>query len=325
MQLDDTVARSMAMGRVFKDNNGRVNSLDFHRTEDVLITAGDDDSIHLYDVQSGTRKKTIFSKKHGASNVCFTHHVNALIYASNKGSDHALRYLSLHDNKYLRYFKGHTGKVTCLSISPKNDLFMSAAMDKHVRLWDLRTNVCQGLLPVPGQPTVAFDQQGLVFCVGTESGILKLYDARNYEKGPFDNFALPEEANCPVSFTHVRFSPDGKLLLAVAESRIYLLDAYDGTVRQRMSNGTPEGGTPFEASFSPDGQYVTSGCEDRAVRMWSVHTGQVVATLLGHAGLPACLKWSPRRLVFASACNSLALWIPDLSRLQQHVPQQQPM
>lgn len=41
--------------------------------------------------------------------------------------DHTLRYLSLHDNRYLRYFKGHTQQVTTLCLSPKNDLFMSAA------------------------------------------------------------------------------------------------------------------------------------------------------------------------------------------------------
>ena len=31
--------------------------------------------------------------------------------------------------------------------------------DKTVRLWDLRTNVCQALVYVPGSPCAAFDQQ----------------------------------------------------------------------------------------------------------------------------------------------------------------------
>ena len=30
--------------------------------------------------------------------------------------------------------------------------------------------------------------QGLVFCVGIDSGILKLYDVRFYDKGPFATF-----------------------------------------------------------------------------------------------------------------------------------------
>ena len=44
-----------------------------------------------------------------------------------QSADYALRYHSLHDNQYLRYFRGHSGRITALAMSPKNDLFMSAA------------------------------------------------------------------------------------------------------------------------------------------------------------------------------------------------------
>lgn len=59
-----------------------------------------------------------------------------------------------------------------------------------MRLWDLRTHICQGLLHTPGNPVASFDQQGLVFGVATESGMLKLYDVRSYDKGPFDTFVV---------------------------------------------------------------------------------------------------------------------------------------
>jgi len=143
-----------------------VNSIDFHRSEDLLVTAGEDDAIRLYNTQTGMEIKHLFSKKHGVCNLCYTHAPQAVVHASNKvcfrvvctafilqfdtwgchallfwwfmlhlhihccllqGMDHTLRYLSLHDNRYLRYFKGHTQQVTTLCLSPKNDLFMSAA------------------------------------------------------------------------------------------------------------------------------------------------------------------------------------------------------
>ena len=34
-----------------------------------------------------------------------------------------------------------------------------ALQDRQMRLWDLRTNVCQGLLQAPARPCAAFDQQ----------------------------------------------------------------------------------------------------------------------------------------------------------------------
>ena len=61
-----------------------------------------------------------------------------------------------------------------------------------MRLWDLRTQICQGLLHTPGNPIASFDQQGLVFGVGTESGMIKLYDVRSYDKGPFDTFVVSQ-------------------------------------------------------------------------------------------------------------------------------------
>ena len=102
----------------------------------------------------------------------------------------SLRYLSLHDNQYLRYFRGHRDKVVSLAMvscsppsvlccgrqdhafgqitqilcayplhpqSPKDDNFMSASLDQTVRLWDLRQPNCKVPLQqrqpsrVPGQ------------------------------------------------------------------------------------------------------------------------------------------------------------------------------
>lgn len=62
--------------------------------------------------------------------------------------------------------------------------------DKQVRLWDLRTPHCQAVLQTPSQPSVAFDQQGLVFAVGLDSGVIKLYDASGYQQGPFETFVV---------------------------------------------------------------------------------------------------------------------------------------
>ena len=49
---------------------------------------------------------------------------------------------------------------------------------------------------VPGRaghaapPVAAFDQQGLVFAVGAGRGVVKLYDAAQFQKGPFETFVV---------------------------------------------------------------------------------------------------------------------------------------
>jgi len=34
-------------------------------------------------------------------------------------------------------------RVTCLEMSPMDDLFLSSSIDQTIRLWDTRTPVCQ--------------------------------------------------------------------------------------------------------------------------------------------------------------------------------------
>jgi COMPASS component SWD2 len=93
-----------------------------------------------------------------------------------------IRYLSLHDNKYLRYFPGHTRPVTTLCMSPTDDTFLSGSADKTLRLWDLRSPNCQGLMHLLGRPVAAFDPEGLIFAAGVNNESVKLYDLRSFDK-----------------------------------------------------------------------------------------------------------------------------------------------
>lgn len=60
----------------------------------------------------------------------------------NPADAHAIRYLSHHDNRYLRFFKGHKQVVTSLSMSPKSDHFVSTSLVRpcyfvSTILWDV--------------------------------------------------------------------------------------------------------------------------------------------------------------------------------------------
>ena len=62
-----------------------VNSIAFHRTHDLLVTASTDDGIRLYDTHHGVQSRAgIYSQKYGVANICFGHDPNSVIYSSTK-------------------------------------------------------------------------------------------------------------------------------------------------------------------------------------------------------------------------------------------------
>ncbi|PWZ11041.1 Protein ANTHESIS POMOTING FACTOR 1 [Zea mays] len=328
-QLDDEIVHGMAIGAVFTDYTGKINCLDFHRTEDLMITSSEDDSIRLYNITSATLLKTTYHRKHGADRVCFSHHPSSILCSSryNLESIESLRYLSLYDNRCLRYFKGHKDRVVSLCMSPVNDSFMSGSLDHSVRIWDLRVNACQGILRLRGRPSVAYDQQGLVFAVAMEGGAINLFDSRSYDKGPFDTFLVGGDT---AEVSDIKFSNDGKsMLLTTTNNHIYVLDAYVGDklsyiifplsllqipilVRCGFSL-EPSPNVTNEAAFTPDGQYVISGSGDGTLHAWNINTVQEVACWNSRIGPITALKWAPRRAMFATASTALTFWIPNRS------------
>ncbi|GBM94472.1 WD repeat-containing protein 82, partial [Araneus ventricosus] len=182
MRLIDNVVRSFKVAKVFRENTDRINSIDFSQNGETLISSSDDESIVIYDCERGTHKRTLQSKKYGVDLIRYTHAPNTAIHSSTKVDDN-VRYLSLHDNKYIRYYQGHTKKVVSLCMSPVDDTFMSSSLDKTIRIWDLRSPNCQGVMHLPGNRSVVnYDPEGLIFAVGLNSELVKLYDLKSFDK-----------------------------------------------------------------------------------------------------------------------------------------------
>lgn len=299
----------LKLGKVFHDCGNHITSLEFdHKGENCLVGCPGDESIILYDSVEGTHKKTIYSKKYGVGPVRLTHRTNNVIYASGKGED-VIRYLSVHDNAYLRYFRGHEERVTALEMSPLDDTLISGATNDTVRLWDLRSPNCQGVLAINGMPLVAYDPQGLVFALALDSKYIRLYDVNSYERGPFACFEIVDPQRSQVCWNAVRFSPDGKdILIGTRQGVLYLIDAFDGYVKHTLSGVQNTSQLDLKPTFSADAKQVLCGSQDGKIHIWDRHTGEVVGQLEGHASYPMLVKCNPKYTMIASACTNLAFW-----------------
>ena len=83
------------------------------------------------------------------------------------------------------------GPGECLSHFKITIMFSLLLPDKNMT--GIRAHSCsfQGILRLRGRPTVAYDQQGLVFAVSMEGGAIKLFDSRSYDKVVCSKCCLP--------------------------------------------------------------------------------------------------------------------------------------
>ncbi|GAY66786.1 hypothetical protein CUMW_251520 [Citrus unshiu] len=54
LELFEEILQSMEVGISFRDYNGRISSMNFHKSSSYLVTASDDESIRPYDVSAAT-------------------------------------------------------------------------------------------------------------------------------------------------------------------------------------------------------------------------------------------------------------------------------
>ena len=181
----------LAVGRVLREHQARITSLDFSKDGELLASAGEDERLCVYSCTQGALQKVTLCRKFGADLVRFTHDASSLLV--RRGATSTTRCATLDARPPLpAVLRGHTDRVSSLEMSPKDDSFASASVDGTARFWDLKSTSCAGVLKLPGggggdngasRPVAAFDPQGLVFAVALGDGRTRLFDVRGLQKG----------------------------------------------------------------------------------------------------------------------------------------------
>lgn len=311
MKLNDQNVMSMVCAKNFTENQDQINNINYTNDGSLLVTSSADDSIIVYDSNTGNKQRSVNSKKYGVDLIHFAHSNQDAIHASTK-IDNTIRYLSLYDNKYLRYFQGHTKKVVTLCMSPLDDLFLSGSMDKTIRLWDLKSSNCQGLMQLASRPIAAFDPEGLIFAAGIGNDVIKLYDLRSYDKGPFATFSI-NDSSLGFEWTGMKFSPDGRSILIMTNGPfLRMVDAYNGNVTHTLTREN-EKKANFVATFSPDAKYIFCGTSEQKINCWSAESGRLIHSFqTDHPHTIEQVAFNPRSFMLASACHHLKFWIPSV-------------
>jgi WD40 repeat protein len=175
------------------------------------------------------------------------------------------------EGEFLRStFRGHSGEVRCVAISPDGKTIASGGGGNTLRFWDVASGKEQATLKAAtyGIESVAFSPDGKTLAMGGGGNIIKLWDVATRESttllGKVRQYASPL----------VVFSPDGRTL-ASGGMCIADITLWDPTTRKQTAKIKTGDDYGIRAlAFMPDGKTLASMGAHDGLRLWEVTTGK---------------------------------------------------
>jgi len=171
-------------------------------------------------------------------------------------------------------YRGHSGGVTALAVSPDSKLLATGSLDKTVVLWDTATGQERTrslMIPAFVVWSVAFAPDGKTLAIATgpddfrlrQPGDIKLWDVATETV----RTTLRGHSR---AVTSIVFSPDGRSLISgSADTTVRFWDT--STSREYGLLKGHQAAPGFEAlavALSPDGKWLATASFDRTVKVW---------------------------------------------------------
>ncbi|MBI5208760.1 MAG: caspase family protein [Elusimicrobia bacterium] len=305
-----------------------------------LLTAGQDDSVKLWDAGTGVELRTYVGHTNAVESISLFPGGKAFASA---GRD-SVKLWRLADKRPYRSLY-LTGGAVAVAVSPDGSLVAAASVAREVCVWSAQTGEKTLALRVQGDPRdVAFSPDGRLLAVAggsedyPELNAVELWDVKQgrsvrrlggelpYRKAAFSRdgavvagffgdggFRVWKAGSGEELFARgprgalsgdaIAFSPDGRLLAVAGETGVELWDWRGQTPAQRLE---VHGVTCLD--FSADGKVLVAGTAENQAHLWDLATGEQLMVFGGGAAPVASLAATADGRKLVVAAGSLSVW-----------------
>jgi COMPASS component SWD2 len=136
VELSGQLLERLKPAKIIKEHTKDIVGMDFSDDGQILYVA-DAQTLNVYLTVNGQSYRKLSLKIHEIEQVCHTHNNSAVLVATKK--NHLVLYWSIHENRVIKMFKGHTDSIASLILNPKDDYFLTTSSDNSMRIWNLNS------------------------------------------------------------------------------------------------------------------------------------------------------------------------------------------
>lgn len=332
---------SQALIRTLNGHNDIVRSCAVSPDGSLLLSAGKDKIIILWDLNTGSeiwrmdcrgdisdcsfspdgkwilsaeyggiikwdlKGKAIFHINHSSVSKCAVSPDGKKIVSSSLGG--TIKIWDANTGELLNSLKHKSGSVYSCVVSPDNRWVVSAGYDKKVMIWDLEN--AKLLHTLKSHKDVVFTcavspDSSLVASAGGDNN-LKIWDLA---KGKLVR-TLKSHTDDIVTCT---FSPDGKKIVSgSADNSIKIWDTESGKLINSLLGHTL---VISDSTFTPNGKRLITASQDQLIKIWDFHKIEVHETIEGHKSfLNNCVvRPDGERFISSSSDKTIKIWDASL-------------
>ncbi|CAI7662679.1 unnamed protein product [Penicillium bialowiezense] len=293
--------------QTLEGHSSSVQSVAFSPDGQTVASGSYDQTIKLWDAQTGNELQTLKGHSDSVRSVAFSPDGQTVASGS---SDRTIKLWDAQTGNELQTLKGHSDSVRSVAFSPDGQTVASGSRDRTIKLWDTQTgNELQTLKGHSDEVTsVAFSPGGQT--VASHDKTVEIWD-------PATGTLQQRPGDHQDNVQAVTFSRDSHLLSSASyDATVQFWDPATGKTQQTL-----EGHSMFvnSVTFSPHGGLLASASDDSTVLVWELSTGKWIHELEGHLGAVNSVAFSPDNQLLASASDykTVWLWNPTTGKLQQ--------